>query len=120
MTERAPGAVIAALESDLAIARALLVSDDRDAVDAAGKLLAGVDAALGQLVSDVDADTETARRLLSVRADLSGHLLAAGALDSAGAHMGVAARMLRRAAGKALEGLEEGELDRSPVGAGRH
>ena len=104
-----------AADVELGAAQALLESDGAASVDAARYLLASVEAALGRLASAPDTDTETARHLLSVRADLSGHLLAAGALETAGAPADGVARMLRRAAEIARTGL--GVC--APVGAGR-
>jgi len=111
----ATAAEIDAADVELGVAQTLL-TDDAPEVDAARYLLASVEAALGRLASAPDTDTETAGHLLSVRADLCGHLLAAGALETAGAPLDGVARMLRRAAGTARTGLG---ADRSPVGAGR-
>ena len=111
----ATAAGIDAADVELGVAQTLL-ADDVPAVDAARYLLASVDAALGRLASAPETDTETAGHLLSVRADLSGHLLAAGALETAGAPADGVARMLRRAAGIARAGLG---AERTPVGAGR-
>jgi hypothetical protein len=111
----AAAAAIDAAEAELGVVQALLLSDDGPAVDAARHLLASIEAQLGRLASAADTDTETAARLVSVRADLSGHLLAAGALENAGAPPDGVARMLRRAVGTARDGL----APRTPVGAGR-
>lgn len=108
---------IDAAEVELAVAEALLHSGDALAVDDARHVLACVEADLGRLASAAYTDTETARRLLMVRADLSGHLLAAGALETAGAPVDGVARMLRRAAGTARVGLAA-RLRRTPVAAG--
>ena len=107
---------INAADVDLGVAQTLLHLEDAVAVEAATALLFSVDRALRLLASAPDIDTETARRVLSIRADLSGHLLAAGALETAGAPAAGVARMLRRAAEIARAGL--GVL--APVGAGRH
>ena len=117
--QAATAAGIDAADVELAVAETLLHSDDALAVDDARHVLASVEADLGRLASAADTDTETARDLLTVRADLSGHLLAAGALETAGAPTDGVARMLRRAAGIARAGLS-GRLRRTPVGAGRH
>ena len=114
----ATAAGIDAADVDLGVAETLLQADDTLAVDAARNLLASVDAALGRLASSAETDTDTAGHLLSVRADLSGHLLAAGALETAGAPADGVARMLRRAAGIARAGLGVAS-GRTPVGAGR-
>ena len=118
MTEPRPAATdtdIDAADGDLGVVQTLLQSDDAVAVEAATALLFSVDRALRTLASAPDTDTETARRLLSIRADLSGHLLAAGALETAGAPAAGVARMLRRAAEIARAGLGM----RAPVGVGR-
>jgi hypothetical protein len=118
-TERpAAAAGIDAADVELGVAQTLLQADDAVAMDAARHLLAAVDAALGRLASSAETDTDTAGHLLSVRADLSGHLLAAGALETAGAPADGVARMLRRAAGTARAGLGVAS-GRAPVGAGR-
>jgi hypothetical protein len=111
----AAAAGIDAADVDLGTAQTLLHSDDAVAVDAATALLFSVERSLGRLASAPDTDTDTAGHLLSVRADLSGHLLAAGALETAGAPADGVARMLRRAAEIARVGLSA----RAPVGAGR-
>ena len=108
---------IDAADAELGVAETLLHSEDGVAVDTARQLLTAVEAELGRLASTAETDTETAGRLLSVRADLSGHLLAAGALETAGAPLSGIARMLRRAARAARAGLASGT--RTPVGAGR-
>jgi hypothetical protein len=116
--ERSVAAVaIDAADVELDVAQTLLQADGTPAVDAARHLLASVDAVLGRLASAPETDTETAGHLLSVRADLSGHLLAAGALETAGAPADGVARMLRRAAGVARAGLTVA-AERTPVGAG--
>jgi hypothetical protein len=114
----AAAAGIDAADVELRVAQSLLQSADVTSVDAARHLLGSVEAALGRLASASDTETETARQLLSVRADLSGHLLAAGALETAGAPADGVARMLKRAAGIARAGLA---ADRwcAPVGAGQ-
>lgn len=118
MTEPGRAATAAGIDAadvDLGVVQTLLQSEDAVAVEAATSLLFSVDRSLGRLASAPDTDTDTARRLLSVRADLSGHLLAAGALETAGAPADGVARMLRRAAEIARTGLGV----RAPVGAGR-
>ena len=52
------------------------------------------------------ADTRTAAKLTTVRSDVSGHLLAAASLESAGAPASAAVAMLRRATSAARAGLE--------------
>jgi len=104
---------IDAADVDLGVAQTLLQSEDAAAVAAATALLFSVERSLGRLASAPEADTDTAGHLLTVRADLSGHLLAAGALEAAGAPTGGVARMLRRAAEIARAGLGV----RAPVGA---
>ncbi|MBV8560367.1 MAG: hypothetical protein JO050_06310 [Acidimicrobiia bacterium] len=116
--QAATAAGIDAADVELAVAETLLHSDDALAVDDARHVLTSVEADLGRLASAPDTDTDTARQLLTVRADLSGHLLAAGALETAGAPADGVARMLRRAAGTARAGLSGG-FWRAPVGAGR-
>jgi hypothetical protein len=116
--QAAAAAGISAADAQLGVAQSLLQSDDGAAVDAARRRLAAVEAELGRLASAIETDTATARHLLSVRADLSGHLLAAGALETAGAPAGGVARMLRRAVGIARGGLAA-HLWRTPVGAGQ-
>jgi hypothetical protein len=116
--ERAAAAAgLDAADVDLSVAQALLQSEEASAVDAARALLASVDGELERLASASATETRTARELLSVRADLSGHLLAAGALETAGAPADGVARMLRRAANIARAGLADAL--RRPVGAGQ-
>jgi len=106
-------------EVELSVADALLRSVDATSLDAARHLLASVESELGRVASAADTDTDTARRLLSVRADISGHLLAAGALETAGAPADGVARMLRRAAGVARVAVAaEVQRRRAPVGVG--
>jgi len=114
--ELATAASIDAADVDLGVAETLLDSDIAPSVEAARALLSSVERSLGRLASAPDTDTGTAGQLLSVRADLSGHLLAAGALETAGAPVDGVARMLRRAAGIARIGLGAFE-GRTPVGA---
>lgn len=113
----AAAALIDAADVDLGVAQTLLEADHPRALDTARELLSAIEADLGRMASAPDTDTETARRLLSVRADLSGHLLAAGALETAGAPADGVTRMLRRATGIARAGLWLAAP--SPVGAGR-
>jgi hypothetical protein len=115
--QAAAAASIDAADVDLGVVQALLATNETPPLDAARHLLGTVESELGRLASAAETDTETARRLLSVRADLSGHLLAAGALETAGAPTDGVARMLRRAAGIARAGL--GSAGRMPVGATR-
>ena len=118
--DAATAAGIDAADVELSVAQTLLHSEDGAAVDAARHLLTSVEAELGRLASATETDTETAGRLVTVRADLSGHLLAAGALETAGAPADGVARMLRRAAGIARAGLAaSGAPEPTPVGAGR-
>jgi hypothetical protein len=114
----AAAAGLDAADVDLGVAQTLLEADHPRALDAARQLLTSIEADLGRLASAAETDTDTARDLLSVRADLSGHLLAAGALETAGAPVDGVARMLRRAAGTARAGLAA-RRRRAPVGAGR-
>jgi hypothetical protein len=114
--QAAAAAVIDAADVELGVAELLLRAGDASAVDAARLLLTSVEAELGRLASRAETDTDTARQLVSVRSDLSGHLLAAGALETAGAPADGVARMLRRAAGIARAGLSAERL-RTPVGA---
>ena len=119
--QTATAASIDAADVELGVAQTLLLSEDDEAVEAARHVLSTVEADLGRLASATDTDTDTARQLLSVRADLSGHLLAAGALETAGAPADGVARMLKRAAGAARAGLPAGKRRwPTPVGAGRH
>jgi len=112
----AAAASIDAADVDLGVVQALLDTDEAPPLEAARHLLGSVESELGRLASAAETDTETARRLLSVRADLSGHLLAAGALETAGAPADGVARMLRRAAEMTRVGLGV----HATVGAGRH
>ena len=114
--QTATAAGIDAADAELGVAEMLLHSED-GVVDTARQLLTAVEVELGRLASTAETDTETAGRLLSVRADLSGHLLAAGALETAGAPPNGVARMLRRAARAARAGLASGT--RTPVAVGR-
>ena len=111
----ATAARIDAADVDLGAAQTLLEADDPRALEAARQLLTAIEADLGRMASA--ADTDTARQLLSVRADLSGHLLSAGALETAGAPADGVMRMLRRATGIARAGLWLA-APRTPVGAG--
>ena len=113
----ATAARIDAADVDLDAAQTLLEADNPRAREAARQLLTAIEADLGLMASAADTDTETARQLLSVRADLSGHLLAAGALETAGAPADGVTRMLRRATGIARAGLWLA-APRTPVGAG--
>lgn len=114
----AAAARIDAADLDLEVAQTLLEADDPRALDAARQLLMSIEADLGRMASAADTDTDTARQLLSVRADLSGHLLAAGALETAGAPADGVTRMLRKATGIARAGLWLAAPP-TPVGAGR-
>lgn len=121
MTDLERAAAAAAMDAadvELGVAETLLRVGDAAAVDAARLLLASVEAELAHLASGPDTDNETARHLLSVRSDMGGHLLAAGALETAGAPTDGVARMLRRAAGIARTGLAA-HAWRTPVGAGQ-
>jgi len=78
---------------------------------ATGSAVADVTVLLTHVASDLAdmaaaADTRTAAQLTALRSDVSGHLLAAGSLESAGAPVSAAVAMLRRATRAARAGLE--------------
>jgi hypothetical protein len=115
-SERAAAAAcIGAADVDLGVVQVMLDTDEAPPLEAARLLLGSVETELGRLASAAETDTETARRLLSVRDDLSGYLLAAGALETAGAPTDGVVRMLRRAVGNARAGLDV--AGPTPVGA---
>jgi hypothetical protein len=95
------------LHEQLGVAHHLLGRAEADPArrDLAARLLGSVETALGRLAVDQGVDTTTADRLLDLRDDLGGHLLAAATLDDVGVPSGAATELLKRAAESTQAGL---------------
>ena len=94
------------LEARLGAADRALGSRPQDAAVAdVTVLLTRVASELAELAAM--ADTATAAKLTALRSDVSGHLLAAATLESAGAPARACLGMLRRATDAARAGLDE-------------
>jgi hypothetical protein len=109
------------LDRKLRVVERLLDSaaDDPLHREEATALLASVESALGQLLREVDTDAATAGRLLGLRDDLGGYLLAAAHLDAVGGPPDTAVDLLRRATEATGEGLRILLLLRPHALAGR-
>src|SRR5690242_14422603 len=108
------------LHQQLAVAQHLLsqAEGDHDRRDLACEMLGSVEMLLGHLAIERGIETDLADRLLSLRDDLGGHLLAAAALDDVGVPSRAAVELLRRAADTTQAGLRLLTLDRKVL-AGR-
>jgi hypothetical protein len=98
---------VRALHDRLGVAQQLLsqARGDRGRRDRAIELLGSVENALARLAVERAIDTDTADRLLGLRDDLGGHLLAAATLDDVGVPSGAAVELLKRAADATQAGL---------------
>jgi hypothetical protein len=108
------------LHEQLAAAQQLLsqAEGDHDLRGLACEVLGSVEMLLGHLAIDRRIQTDIADRLLALRDDLGGHLLAAATLDDVGVPSRAAVELLRRAADTTQAGLRLLTLDRRVL-AGR-
>lgn len=107
------------LHEQLAVAQHLLSQAEGDAGrrDLASEMLGTVEALLGHLAVDRGVETDVADRLLNLRDDLGGHLLAAATLDDVGVPSRAAVELLRRAADTTQAGLRLVTMGYEPVAA---
>ncbi|MBV8690429.1 MAG: hypothetical protein JO054_10220 [Actinobacteria bacterium] len=109
------------LHEQLAVAQHLLsqAEGDHERRDLACEMLGSVEALLGHLAIERGIETNLADRLLGLRDDLGGHLLAAATLDDVGVPSHAAVELLRRAADTTQAGLRLLTLDQRVL-AGRN
>jgi hypothetical protein len=109
------------LHEQLAVAQHLLsqAEGDHGRRDLACEMLGTVEALLGHLAIERGIETDVADRLLGLRDDLGGHLLAAATLDDVGVPSHAGLELLRRAADTTQAGLRLLTLDARHVLAGR-